>query len=118
MTSSFLFRTACLLAFLAVAFGAFGAHALKELLRRHDMAQVWQTAVFYHLVHAVALLFLSRGNPIPQGPILLFLAGILLFSGSLYLLAITNFRMLGAVTPVGGVALLIGWAWLAWTGRS
>jgi len=105
--------------FMAVALGAFGAHALKARLAP-DMAAVWQTAVQYHAWHALALL--ATGILLTQDPARgllgtagwLFLAGIVLFSGSLYLLALTGMRGLGAVTPLGGVAWLAGWAVFAW----
>jgi len=105
--------------FMAVALGAFGAHALKARLAP-DMAAVWQTAVQYHAWHALALL--ATGILLAQDPARgllgtagwLFVAGIVLFSGSLYLLALTGTRGLGAVTPIGGVAWLAGWAVFAW----
>ena len=106
--------------FVAVALGAFGAHALRGHLPP-DLARVWQTAVQYHAWHALALL--GVGLLLLNRPDLrragwaggLFVAGIVLFSGSLYLLALTGIRGLGAVTPVGGLAFLAGWAVLAWT---
>jgi len=105
--------------FMAVALGAFGAHALKARLAP-DMTAVWQTAVQYHAWHALALL--ATGILLAQDPARgllgtagwLFVAGIVLFSGSLYLLALTGTRGLGAVTPIGGVAWLAGWAVFAW----
>lgn len=104
--------------FLGVAFGAFGAHALKARLSAPDL-QIFETAVRYHLVHAVALLALAAlAHRIPAGVASLagwsFTTGILVFSGSLYLLVLTGPRWLGAVTPLGGTALLVGWAALAW----
>lgn len=99
--------------FLAVGLGAFGAHGLKEILARNDATATWQTAVLYHLVHAVVLTGLSLGTPFRRGPWWCFLAGVVLFSGSLYALALTGMRWLGPVTPVGGVFFLAGWAWLA-----
>ena len=105
--------------FVAVALGAFGAHALKARLAP-DMAAVWQTAVQYHAWHALALLavgILLAQDPGCAGLVWsgwLFAAGIVLFSGSLYALALTGLRGLGAVTPLGGVAWLGGWAALAW----
>ena len=100
--------------FLAVALGAFGAHALRDRLAP-DMAAVWQTAVQYHAWHALGLLGVGilllqwpeRG--LLGGAGWLFAAGIVLFSGSLYALALTGMRGLGAVTPIGGVAFLLGW---------
>lgn len=104
--------------FAAVALGAFGAHALRARLTP-DMLAVWQTAVLYHAWHAlglfgVGLLLLQwpeRGLLAIAGG--LFIAGILLFSGSLYALALTGVRGLGAVTPFGGVAFLAGWVAVA-----
>jgi len=106
-------------AFAAVALGAFGAHALKARLGP-DMTAVWQTAVQYHAWHALALL--AAGLVLVQRPqarvvavsAWLFAAGILLFSGSLSLLALTGVRTFGAVTPVGGLAFLAGWAAFGW----
>ena len=106
-------------AFAAVALGAFGAHALKARLGP-DMTSVWQTAVQYHAWHALALL--ASGLVLLRAPdagavaaaAWLFGAGILLFSGSLYLLALTGVRGLGAVTPFGGFAFLAGWAAFGW----
>ena len=106
---------------LAVTLGAFGAHALRARVVPERLA-VWQTAVQYHAWHALALLvvglLLARG-PAPRGltaSAALFAAGIVLFSGSLYLLALTGTRALGAVTPFGGVAFMAGWAMLIWAG--
>ena len=110
---------ASLAMFLAVALGAFGAHALKTRLSA-DMTTVWQTAVQYHAWHALALfalglLMLHWPERLGLGfAAWIFVAGIVLFSGSLYALALTGARGLGAVTPIGGVAFLVGWAVLAW----
>jgi len=107
------FRIAAALCFLAVALGAFGAHGLKQTLETQGMLDVWNKAVLYHFIHAIALLVLALYGTINRGACLLLLAGILLFSGSLYMLALTNLRWLGPVTPVGGLCFLAGWAWLA-----
>jgi len=107
-----LFRIAAVLCFLAVALGAFGAHALRSTLEAHGMLDVWNKAVFYHFIHAVALLTLALYGTINRGAWWLVFVGILLFSGSLYLLALTNLRWLGAVTPLGGLCFLAGWGWL------
>ena len=113
---------AALLLFAAVGLGAFGAHALKARLAP-DMQAIWQTAVHYHAWHALGLLALglfTMQRPDAPGASLaawLFVAGIALFSGSLYALALSGVRGLGAVTPFGGVAFLAGWlafAWAAW----
>jgi uncharacterized membrane protein YgdD (TMEM256/DUF423 family) len=107
-----LFRIAAALCFLAVALGAFGAHGLRSTLEAHGMLDVWNKAVFYHFIHAIALLVLALYGTLNRGACWLLLIGILLFSGSLYLLALTNLRWLGAVTPFGGLCFLAGWAWL------
>lgn len=106
-------RIAAVLGFLAVALGAFGAHGLKDLLARNGTAAIWEKAVFYHFIHTVLLVVLGfRQSPV-KGVWICFLIGILMFSGSLYLLAVTNQSWLGAITPIGGVSFLVGWAWLA-----
>ena len=107
-----LFRIAAVLCFLAVALGAFGAHGLRSTLQARGMLDVWNKAVFYQFVHALALLVLALYGTINRSACLLLLIGILLFSGSLYLLALTNLRWLGPVTPLGGLCFLAGWAWL------
>jgi uncharacterized membrane protein YgdD (TMEM256/DUF423 family) len=109
------FRVAAVLCFLAVALGAFGAHSLKATLQAHEMVSVWEKAVLYHFLHALALLVLAFHGVGTRAPAFLFLAGIILFSGSLYLLALTNVRWLGAITPLGGLCFLAGWAWLAFS---
>ena len=105
-------RTAAVLGFLAVALGAFGAHGLKQVLTQNGTVEIWEKAVLYHFVHAVMLFVLAGRNPLPSGPWFSFLIGILIFSGSLYVLAWSNIRWLGAITPIGGVAFLVGWGWL------
>ena len=108
-----LFRVGAALAFLAVALGAFGAHALKGTLQANDTTEIWRTAVLYHLFHALALVVLAVLPVTARVAASLFLAGIVIFSGSLYLLALTNLRWLGAITPLGGLCFLAGWIWLA-----
>lgn len=108
-------RTAAALGFLGVALGAFGAHYLKARVDASLLA-VYQTGVLYHLVHALALLALalygrSSGQSV-QAVGACFLAGVALFSGSLYALAFTGIRAFGAITPLGGLAFLAGWALL------
>jgi uncharacterized membrane protein YgdD (TMEM256/DUF423 family) len=107
-----LFRIAAALCFVAVALGAFGAHALKATLQSSGMLDAWNKAVLYHLVHAVALVALALYGAGNRGAYLLLAAGILFFSGSLYTMALTNLRWLGAITPLGGLCFLAGWAWL------
>jgi len=110
------FRIAAGLGFLGVALGAFGAHGLEEILLQNDRTATWDTAVFYHLVHVPVLLLLSGRSSVARGPWWSFFIGILIFSGTLYLLSLTNVRWLGAITPLGGVAFLVGWGWLGWKG--
>ena len=112
------FALGSLSAFLAVALGAFGAHALKARLDANMLA-VFETGVRYQMVHALALLAVGWACTRWPGRVLtasgwLFVAGTLLFSGSLYALSLTGLRGLGAITPLGGVAWLAGWACLAW----
>lgn len=102
--------------FLAVAFGAFGAHALRARLSAELLA-VYRTAVEYHFYHALALLAVAVLASVRPAPLLnaagaCFALGILLFSGSLYALALSGVTRLGAVTPVGGLLFLAGWALL------
>ena len=116
--SPLLFRVAAALCFLAVGLGAFGAHALKGTLQANDTTDVWSKAVLYHFVHALALLVLAALPAATRAASVLFVAGILFFSGSLYLLALTNVKWLGAITPLGGLCFLAGWLCLiAWPPR-
>jgi uncharacterized membrane protein YgdD (TMEM256/DUF423 family) len=95
--------------FLAVAFGAFGAHALRDQISP-EMLAIYQTAVQYQMIHALALLFVAANYGKLHkwiGP--LFVAGIVIFSGSLYALSLTGTRTLGAITPIGGLCFLGGW---------
>lgn len=104
--------------FLAVALGAFGAHGLKKVLAV-DLMVVYQTGVQYHFYHALGLLFigvLSQQWPpsmLTKSAGWLLFAGIILFSGSLYVLSISGIRQLGMITPFGGVAFLVGWILLS-----
>jgi uncharacterized membrane protein YgdD (TMEM256/DUF423 family) len=108
-------RVAAVLGFFAVALGAFGAHGLRSRLGAAEL-EIWRTAALYHLVHAVALLAVAlAGARVRRGRLIcgLWTAGVVIFAGSLYLLAVTGVRWLGAVTPVGGAAFLAGWLVLA-----
>jgi len=107
-----------LMAGLAVAAGAFGAHALKARLSP-DLLQVFETGVRYQMYHALGLLAVAVAcDRWPQSNFnlvgWLMVAGIVLFSGSLYALCVTGVRMLGAITPLGGLCFLAGWAVMAW----
>lgn len=95
--------------FLGVALGAFGAHGLEDLLQENKRVETWDTAVLYHLIHGVGLLFVGLFRFPPRGAWICFTLGILIFSGSLYALSLTNITKLGMITPVGGLALLGGW---------
>lgn len=108
-----------LLMALATALGAFGAHALKAHLTQ-DKLQVYETAVRYHFIHALGLLAIgvllrSMDGSLLRTAAMLILAGIILFSGSLYLLTFGAPRMIGIVTPIGGLALIAGWVVFATT---
>lgn len=113
MTNTTATRIAAVTGFLAVALGAFGAHGLNGVLTRNGTTAIWQTAAFYHFIHAVMLFVIAGRKPFASGAWCCFLGGIAIFSGSLYLLAVTNLTWLGAITPVGGISLLAGWFWLA-----
>lgn len=108
MSPSARLRLAALLMFLGIVLGAFGAHGLEDRLAETGRADNWHTATFYHLIHGVALLAIALPASRPLG-YWWFVAGILLFSGSLYLLALTDIAKLGAITPLGGLAFLVGW---------
>ena len=112
MTNSTALRLAALFGFLAVALGAFGAHGLSHLLKQNETTAIWEKAFFYHFIHALVLFILAGRNPLRRGPWFAFLFVIVFFSGSLYVLAVTNLRWLGAITPIGGVSFLVGWLWL------
>jgi uncharacterized membrane protein YgdD (TMEM256/DUF423 family) len=130
MQSRHFIALAALCMLLAVAAGAFGAHALRAVLSA-DLLAVWQTAVLYQMVHGLGLLAIGillmhtqatqatqATPPTPQRLLrwsgVAMLLGIVLFSGSLYLLALTGIRGLGAITPFGGLAFLFAWGCLAW----
>jgi len=111
------FATGSILAAVGVAAGAFGAHGLKARVTP-EMLAVWETGVRYHLVHALGLLAVAWAAERWPGAAVsfsgfAFLAGILLFSGSLYAMTVTGARWLGAVTPLGGAAFIAGWIALA-----
>ena len=110
---------------LAVALGAFAAHGLRSRISPEAL-QTFETGARYHMYHALALLAVAWAATRWPGAAVtaagwLFVAGTLLFSGSLYLLAVTGVRVLGAITPFGGVAFILGWlalAWAAWAARA
>ena len=98
---------------LGVALGAFGAHGLEGRVTDPHLMEVWHTASRYHLLHALALLGVAAHPRAPAVPGALFVAGIALFSGSLYTMTLTGARWLGAITPLGGLCLIAGWIALA-----
>lgn len=111
--------TGALLGLLGVAFGAFGAHALKEMLIRNGRLETYELAVRYQFYHALALLLVGllmekSGSSIRWASLFLFV-GIILFSGSLYLFAFTNLTTFAMITPIGGVFMLLGWSSLAYS---
>lgn len=98
---------------LAVLLGAFGAHALQARVTKEEL-EVWKTASMYHFLHTCALLTNQRKSWSMSNK--LFVAGMLVFSGSLYVMVLTGYKKLGAVTPVGGLMLVGGWAAMAFEG--
>jgi uncharacterized membrane protein YgdD (TMEM256/DUF423 family) len=115
-----------ILGFTGVALGAFGAHGLKAKLLASGMAEAWATGVLYHLVHALAVLATAalsaspppeRSSPWLSRAIWAWIIGVILFSGSLYLMALGAPKRLGVITPLGGIALLAGWSCLLASSR-
>lgn len=105
--------------FLGVSLGAFGAHALKDFLAASQRADTFETAVKYMFYHGLALILagiLQKEFPVPAvtNAGWAFLIGIIIFSGSLFLLCATGIKVLGAITPIGGVAMIVGWVLLFW----
>jgi uncharacterized membrane protein YgdD (TMEM256/DUF423 family) len=112
--SRFAMIAGALLAAAGVALGAFGAHGLKALLSPEALGW-WQSAVQYQMWQAIGLVAIGAA-PLARtrGPAWMLVAGTAIFSGSLYAMALSDARWLGAITPVGGVLMIAGWAWLAW----
>lgn len=113
----FFLLTGSLLGGLSVALGAFGAHALKKILEAHQQTHTFELASRYQFYHALAILItgvllLHQPQKMLVYSGYSFLIGTLIFSGSLYVLALTNIRWLGAITPIGGVGLILGWLFL------
>jgi uncharacterized membrane protein YgdD (TMEM256/DUF423 family) len=112
--SRFALLAGALLAATGVALGAFGVHGLRSLLSPEALGW-WQTAVQYQMWHAIGLIAVGAAPAAPtRGPAWMLAAGTLIFSSTLYALALGAPRWLGAVTPVGGALMIAGWAWLAW----
>ena len=99
--------------FITVGIGAFGAHGLKEILQNNQTTSIYNKAVLYQMFHSIAILIIGLLEMYTEKSFFLsglFLTlGILIFSGSLYILSITNLKWIGAITPIGGLCLLIGW---------
>lgn len=109
---------------LAVAIGAFGAHGLERILEENGRVETFETAVKYHFYHAIALILagvLSYVRPAylrgMSFSAINFIIGIIIFSGSLYILSITNITWMGAITPIGGIAFILGWIGMFWTAK-
>ncbi len=98
---------------LGVILGAFGAHGLEKTLEANGRVETWETAVFYHFVHAIMLWLVADRPTLHRGAWRAFFIGIVIFSGTLYALSLTNIKWLGAITPIGGVSLIVGWCLLA-----
>ncbi|TAE25979.1 MAG: DUF423 domain-containing protein [Cytophagales bacterium] len=123
----FFIQAGALLGLMGVAIGAFGAHALRKLLDETNRAATFETAVKYQFYHALALVLVGvLMQLMAQNPLALkwlnyaglsFLGGTLIFSGSLYILCFTGITWLGAITPIGGVLMIAGWALLFWAMR-
>lgn len=117
MTDRQLVVLASLILLTGVAAGAFGAHGLKRILTP-DLLNIWQTAVLYQLVHGLGLLAIAAlsarfGSPLLSLAGAVMFAGVVIFSGSLYILAISGTKWLGAITPIGGAAFIVAWAMVA-----
>jgi len=104
---------------LGVILGAFGAHSLNEILTQNSRIETYQTAVLYHFIHALGILVLGVLSIVLEKKFdlafYLMLSGIIIFSGSLYILCVTNILWLGAITPIGGLLFIISWLSLAFT---
>ena len=107
-----LLRISAALGFLAVALGAFGAHGLEKVIDDPHRLEVWDTAVFYHLIHAVMLYLIAISSQLRRVAWNCIGLGIVIFSGSLYTLVLTGIGWLGAITPIGGLLFLVGWGLL------
>lgn len=102
------------LGLLGVGMGAFGAHAFEDLLKANGRQSTYETAVQYQFIHALAILFVSSAirrwpGSLTRAAGVLFVIGTVLFSGSLYILALLNFTVMGAIAPIGGIILILGW---------
>ena len=107
-------RLGALLGFFGVILGALAAHGpLHDFLAKQDHLDIWRTALFYQWIHALALLAIGQGRTARRGTVICWLIGVVFFSGSLYTLALdSSQKWAGPLTPLGGLILLAGWAWL------
>lgn len=117
MTAKSIIKTAGIFALLGVAIGAFGSHSLEAILTQNDRLDTFETATQYQFYHAaglfiVGLLMLKAEHKFFRFAAIAFIAGIIIFSGSLYALSITDISVLGAVTPIGGLGFILGWLFL------
>ncbi len=117
MKANTVISIAAICGLLAVALGAFGAHALKSMLEEHGKMDTYQTAVSYHFYHSLALLLIGVALLVKDSKWLIrsaycMVLGILLFSGSLYVLCLTNLSILGIITPLGGLSFIAGWCFI------
>ncbi len=117
MQQALVIKIAAILGFLAVSIGAFGAHALEVTLTENGRLDTFETAVKYHFYHALALLLVGllmrdHDSKYLSYAAISFVMGIVIFSGSLYTLSLTNIRILGAITPIGGVGFILGWIFI------
>lgn len=118
MNSKNILTTAAILGALSVAIGAFGAHGLKPLLLEHGRLETFETAVKYQFYHTLAIfglgiLMLKYPDRNFKNSALSMIVGIVIFSGSLYVLCLTNIAVLGAITPIGGLMFILGWIFMA-----
>ena len=104
-------RVAGVMGALAVAMGAFGAHAVRDAVSEQALGW-WRTGAQYHMVHALALGLVAAHPSRPKGAGIAFVIGIVVFCGSLYTMTLTDLRIFGAITPIGGLAFITGWLWL------
>ena len=119
LSITFFRKSACLSGALAVVLGAFAAHSLKHVLSEYETS-IWQTAVFYQFIHTLLLLFVSFNPQFSAAHLqktcrnlcLMLVIGIILFSGSLYLIALTGVTKLGMITPIGGTLFIASWLYL------
>ncbi|MGH1427834.1 MAG: DUF423 domain-containing protein [Arenicella sp.] len=118
MNNNIILIIGTLMMFIAISLGAFGAHLWQNILIENATEKAFATASQYHFIHALALLWIGsygkQNKQIMGWASSVMLVGILIFSGSLYILALTNIRWLGAITPIGGLCLLAAWAAITW----